>query len=439
MAARKLAVFANLGEDIRIELQPVLSELGLAMVSAQDDVEALRLVGAKKAGLVLADASTGTALCMRLRQEESTGNLPIVLIGAEEGREARLAALRAGADEVFCEPLDQEDVRLRLNALLRRARLQSSGNGGSLRSVPRAPPSKVGDERQLYLETVSLVEEVLVQIRNDTTADLTELPKQAAPLVESMAGSETMVALALGPRQANDLAAHHVNVAILGLAIARELELPQPTLERFAFLGLVHDLGMAKIPTSLLYAPRRFSRDEFRLITEHPGYTREILRRAGAEYHDIADIAYQEHERETGQGYPRGLRGEQIDELAKIVGVADVHEACTHARTYRKTFIPYEALQELIEMRGDHFNPRYINALRQSRTRYPLGSYVQLNTGEIGRVRATHRKNLMRPTVELLWNARSERLGSPKAVDLAESPFLFVSKPLHEEQLPRSR
>jgi len=439
MAARKLAVFANLGEDIRIELQPVLSELGLAMVSAQDDVEALRLVDAKKAGLVLADASTGIALCMRLRQEESTGNLPIVLIGAEEGREARLAALRAGADEFFCEPLDQEDVRLRLNALLRRARLQSSENGGSLRSVPRSPQPNVGDEGQLYRGTVSLVDEVLVQIRNDTTANLAELQKKAAPLVESMKGSETMVALALGPRQANDLAAHHVNVAILGLAIARELELPQPTLERFAFLGLVHDLGMAKIPTSLLYAPRRLSRDEFRLITEHPGYTREILRRAGAEYHDIADIAYQEHERETGQGYPRGLRGEQIDELAKIVGVADVHEACTHARTYRKTFIPYEALQELIEMRGDHFNPRYIKALMHALTVYPLGSYVQLNTGEIGRVRATNRKNLMRPTVELLWNARSERLGSPKAVDLAESPFLFVSKPLHEEQLPRSR
>src|SRR3990172_3559344 len=126
MAARKLAVFANLGEDIRTELQPVLSELGLAMVSAQDDVEALRLVDAEKAGMVLAEASTGIVLCMRLRQEESTGNLPIVLIGAEEGREARLAALRAGADEFLCEPLDHEDVRLRLNALLLLALLQSS-------------------------------------------------------------------------------------------------------------------------------------------------------------------------------------------------------------------------------------------------------------------------------------------------------------------------
>ena len=121
-----------------------------------------------------------------------------------------------------------------------------------------------------------------------------------------------------------------------------------------------------------------------------------------------------------------------------IIGVADVYEACTHSRTYRKTFIPYEALQELIEMRGDQFHPLYIKALMTALTVYPIGSYVQLNTGEIGRVQATSRKNLMRPQVGLIWNARGQRFASAKVVDLAESTFLFVSKPLYEEHLPRS-
>jgi hypothetical protein len=118
--------------------------------------------------------------------------------------------------------------------------------------------------------------------------------------------------------------------------------------------------------------------------------------------------------------------------------MADVYEACTHARSYRKTFIPYDALQELIEMRGDYFHPRYIKALMNALTIYPLGSYVQLNTGEVGRVRATNRKNLMRPEVELLWNTRGDRLSARRIIDLAENPFLFVSKPLYEEQLPQS-
>ena len=115
-----------------------------------------------------------------------------------------------------------------------------------------------------------------------------------------------------------------------------------------------------------------------------------------------------------------------------------MYEACTHSRTYRKTFIPYEAMQELIKMRGNQFHPRYIKALMNALTVYPIGSYVQLNTGEIGRVQTTNRKNLMRPQVGLIWNAGGQRFASTKVVDLAESTFLFVSKPLYEEQLPQS-
>ena len=439
MAARKLAILANLGEAVRVELEPVLSELGLATVSARDDLEVLRLLGGEGASLVLAEASKGSDLCSRLRQDESTRNLPIVLIGGENGREGRLTALRAGADEFIGEPFDQEDARLRLSALLRRACAHSSANGGSRRTESPDRATESVDRRALYDSTIAELDQVLKQIRNGRPPALAALRERALPLVESMEGSEEMVALALGARMANDLAAHHVNVAILGLTIARQLELPRQDLERYAFLSLVHDLGMARIPESILSAPRRLTREEFQQITEHPAHTRDILRQAGPQFHDIADIAYQQHEREMGQGYPLGLRGEHIDELAKIIGVADVYEACTHARPYRRTFIPYEALQELIEMRGQHFHPRYIKALMNALTVYPLGSYVQLNTGETGRVLATNRMNLMRPIVEVLWNARGERLATPKVVNLAETPFLFVSRPLSEELLPRSQ
>ena len=259
MAVRKLAVFADLGEDIRLELEPVLSELGLATVSARDDVEVLRLVDGKGASLVLAEASKGSELCARLRQDESTRNLPIILIGAENGRESRLAALRAGADEFFGEPLDQEDARLRLNALLRRARVLSSANGSTRRSKPASPThvTKVDNRRCLYESTVAQVNQVLGQIKKDRRPAISALRERAVPLVESMEGSEEMVAFALGARGANDLATHHVNVAILGLGdCSRVGASAAGSLERFAFLGLVHDLGMARIPESILGAPR---------------------------------------------------------------------------------------------------------------------------------------------------------------------------------------
>jgi HD-GYP domain-containing protein (c-di-GMP phosphodiesterase class II) len=246
--------------------------------------------------------------------------------------------------------------------------------------------------------------------------------------------TQAALGLALQKTEIEDLAAHHVNAAVIGLTISRELGLTPDLLDQFSLLALVHDLGMTKVPSSILYAPRRLTREEFRQVMEHPGYTYELLKSVGEE--TLAEMAYQEHEREDGRGYPRGLKGDRIHELAKILAVADVFEALTHARSYRKAFIPYNALQELLEMRGDGFHPRYIKALLNALTVFPLGSWVRLNTGETGVVRTTNAKNLMRPVVEIVWDAKGDPLERYKTVDLAESPFLFIDKPLYEDQLP---
>ena len=430
MSARKLAVFASLSDDTVLRLQPLVSELGLTAVLATDHEEALRLVSNDDPGLVVAETGRNGVdaprLCARLRRESPNPNIPIILIGAG-GRENQLAALQAGADEFFAKPLDPEDTRPRLSALMRRARLQSTGNGSATMAAPQTgtPVRPTVAPRPLYKDLLSLVAEALEQVKNDQPVILGKLKEKAAFLAKSVQSAENMVSLALGNREATDLAAHHVNVAILGLAIARELKLPDNELEGIALLGLVHDLGMVKVSESIRYAHRRLTGEELRIVSEHPRHTREIVKAAGTEYHELAEMAYQEHEREKGQGYPQELQGDQIHNLAKIIGVADVYEACTHSRTYRKTFIPYEAMQELIKMRGKQFHPRYIKGLMNALTVYPIGSYVQLNTGEIGRVQA-------------IWNARGQRFASTKVVDLAESTFLFVSKPLYEEQLPQS-
>lgn len=242
--------------------------------------------------------------------------------------------------------------------------------------------------------------------------------------------------MALEKTAIEDLAAHHTNVAIIAVTLGKELGLPPDLMQRLALLALVHDLGMARVPSTILFAPRRLTREEFRVITEHPRHTYEILRTAGEE--ELGKIALQEHEREKGQGYPHGILGDEIHEFAKILGIADVYEACTHARPYRKALIPYDALQELIEMRGEFFHPRYIKVLMHALTVFPIGSWVQLNTGESGRVKKTHKNNLMRPIIQVIWNAKGGRLEQEKTVDLSKNPFLFINKPLYEDQLPRA-
>ena len=319
MSVRKLAVFASLSDDTLLELQPLVSELGLTTVFATNQEEALRLVDTDDPGLLVAEAGRSDVdvprLCARLRTESPNPNIPIILIGAAGGgRETRLAALRAGADEFFAKPLDLEDAKLRLGALMRRARLQATGNGieattAVTTSPVAAPPVVAQDPRKLYKDVQVLVTGALEQVKREQPIALDKLKEKAAPLAKSVESSEHMVSLALGEREATDLATHHVNVAILGLSIARELRLPERELETVALLGLVHDLGMVKVPESIRYAPRRLTSEELRIVAEHPGLTHQLLKGAGPEYHELAEIAHHEHEREHGQGYPPGAQG----------------------------------------------------------------------------------------------------------------------------------
>ncbi|MFQ5790820.1 MAG: HD domain-containing phosphohydrolase, partial [Acidobacteriota bacterium] len=412
MTAPRVAVVADPSNETVNQLLSVLLELGVETLAARDGAEALLLIRRDRPLLVLAEAGLGVvdgyALCSRLRREENTRRVPIVLLGSGDDREGRVAALKAGADDFILKPLDMEDVRLRLAALLRRSAGHTTGNG-TRRTTDSAPrTSSPASVLELYPHLTALVGKVLEQAKSGQPLSLDGLREASKRLARTMGEPRDLLAVALGEREVMDLAAHHVNVAIFALALATGMGFSRDKLEGLAFLGLVHDLGMVMLPDSILYAPRTLTHAEFQLVTEHPRHTFEMLKACGREYEELAEAAYQEHEREKGQGYPRGLQGHQIHEFAKILGVADVYEACSHPRPYRKTFIPYDALQELIEMRGEHFHPRYIKALMNALTVYPLGSFVELNTGEVGRVVKTNHRNLMRPLVEILWNARGE-------------------------------
>lgn len=452
MSPRYLALVADPDSQSARALQVLLEALGLETVRAHDGNEALRLIGLAEPRLVVAQIALepidGYALSSRLRQKEPTRTIPIVLVGHEDARAGRLAALRAGADDFLSLPLDEEEAKLHFRALLRRLSLGSQNGSGprNQKGAPRAHEVHENEleeplrparpaSRQLYRSTVEEIREICTRVEKGELPNLRGLEETASQIVRATRDSTDPLQRALGPREALDWAAHQVNVAILALTLARELELNKDELRLLALAALVHDLGMLKVPSSILEAPRSLRVSERERVKEHPRHTYEILR-AGGLGEEVARLALQEHERESGQGYPHGLRGAEIGELAKILGVADVFEACTHPRPYAKTFIPYEAVQVLLEMRDVFFHSRYIKALMNALTVYPIGSYVLLNTGEIARVSATNRKNLMRPEVEVLWDKKGRTLSEVKRLDLSQLPFLFINKPLSPDALP---
>ncbi len=148
------------------------------------------------------------------------------------------------------------------------------------------------------------------------------------------------------------------------------------------------------------------------------------------DYPYLLNAVYQEQEREDGSGYPQGLKGDKICEFAKIIGTADIFEALVHRRTYREGFITYYAIQNILETKSHQFSAKMIRSLISVISMFPLGSLVELNTGEIARVVVTNRNRPVRPIVEISEDLEGRKLDPPNRVNLEKEPLIYITKPI---------
>jgi putative nucleotidyltransferase with HDIG domain len=155
---------------------------------------------------------------------------------------------------------------------------------------------------------------------------------------------------------------HSTQVSRYAVAIGREMGYGEEALERLRVGALLHDIGKVGIPEAILFKPGKLEPWEYQLMKEHAviGY-RIVSKIERLDY--AADIIHQHHEWFNGQGYPRGLQGEQVLGDARIVGVADALESLMSDRPYRKGRGLEEALAEIRRWSGTQFDPRVVAAL----------------------------------------------------------------------------
>lgn len=289
--------------------------------------------------------------------------------------------------------------------------------------------------RPLYAEAVAFARESFVGAREGREPDMSRARVVAERLHTSMLQSNLLLNRALEPYKRFEIPTHCANVAIFAAKIALSLDLPLDEILQVIQAGLIHDLGMARLPESILFKEGELSEEEREIMQQHPSLGAEIAARLGSEYEWLRRAIREEHERMDGSGYPHGLPGEQIDRLARILGVADVFEAFSHLRAYRSPFTAFEALERIMQMRGELLDERIVDALADEISVFPLDSYVKLSSGAIGRVVATNPDNLMRPTIEVLWDESWAPI-EPSVVSLEDAPELAVERPLHESEVP---
>ena len=161
-----------------------------------------------------------------------------------------------------------------------------------------------------------------VQTRQPWTID--ELARIASGVVASLGTNDKLLQTVLQHDAGDYLVNNAVNVAIVSVKIAEVLRYESAKLEQVALAGLLHDLGMFVLPDSLVYRTGTLTEEELRDMREHPQHGARLFKDVGESYPWVGRVILQEHERRDGSGYPNRLTGDQIDEMALIIGLADV-------------------------------------------------------------------------------------------------------------------
>ncbi|MCX5721252.1 MAG: HD domain-containing protein [Nitrospirae bacterium] len=296
-------------------------------------------------------------------------------------------------------------------------------------SVPpvQAPaPVAIQPAVDWYIKAEAALLVVTKSIRMQQPFSLGDLPAIASGMATSLVQDDTLMVRAISHQSGPSLVGNLVHTAIFALKIGMGMGYRSDELSRLALASLVHDLGMFLLPEQMLDEAGRWSKDRIDLLHNHPVQGAELLRRAAPDALWISEIVMQEHERLDGTGYPKGLKGPQIHEMALVIGMADVLDAMLRTRLNRKAMLPHEAVRLLLSRERAGFPTRAFKSLLNQFSLFPSGTWVKLSSGDIGSVVQSNPRFPLRPIVKVVIDQVGLRLREPREIDLCKTPLISV-------------
>jgi HD-GYP domain-containing protein (c-di-GMP phosphodiesterase class II) len=232
-----------------------------------------------------------------------------------------------------------------------------------------------------------------------------------------------------------DVSIHSIEVTLASLMVGKGMGYDKKKLLEVGLAAFLENVGMYGISEGILQKPTKLETQEIDRIREHPEISAKILSRLGDRYEWLAEVALQVHERADGSGYPRGLKGSEISELASLLGLVDTYVAMIRKRAYRER-IPYpDAIRFILKEAKAQFPTKVLKAFLNSISLFPFSTYVKLNNKSIGRVISTDGNHPLRPTVEVLYDSLGNKPERKEVVRLSDNPLLYIVQTIDERDL----
>lgn len=253
--------------------------------------------------------------------------------------------------------------------------------------------------------------------------DPKSIQSAADKLVDSLSHSRNSLITLLDVSTSTDrMMQHSVNTAVLATALGVDLHLPEPMLKDIAAAMLFHDIGMIFLPDTLTQRTTPVTPQEIPVIRKHPEMGIDHLVRSNAISNVAANIVLNHHENLDGTGYPGGVGGDKLSLLIRIANVVEIYDSLTMPRFGIPPVMPDAAITYLIMNAGRRFAKEAVIALAKRIALYPVGSAVQLSTGEYAVVAGVLPTAPTRPVVLIQQDIKGNRLKDPMVVDLVREP-----------------
>lgn len=297
--------------------------------SFADPITALAWIKGNHPDLIILDhlmaGMTGLEALQQMRLIYSLEGVPIVVVTSSEERDIKYQALETGATDFITKPIDPYECRVRCRNMLN-LRLQQ----------------KIILNHSHFLE--QRIEDATKQIRSREQETLFRLAKA-------------------GEYRDEETGNHIIRMARYSRLIAEELGLMSDHCDLIELAAPMHDIGKIGIPDHILQKPGKLSPDELVIMKTHPLIGFRILQDSPSKYLMMgATIALSHHEKYDGSGYPNGTKGDNIPLEARIVAVADVYDALTSNRPYKKAWSNEDSMEYLTTNSGKHFDPACVDA-----------------------------------------------------------------------------
>lgn len=291
---------------------------------------------------------------------------------------------------------------------------------------PPPPPkttsfiSEISQSDKIYQNTSRLIKSFFSNNNTNKNLDIDKAKEAVEKIVQSVIKTpDALMWLTQLKKKDEYISQHSMNVCVLSIALGRHIGLSKDELNELGLCGMLYDMGKMLIPEKVLNKPGKLIGKEIKIMKYHTVLGLKILKKSrGRVPLSVINVAYSHHERVDGKGYPRGIGQDKLSRATRIVTIADMYDALTSDRVYRKGCSHLEAIDIMNTMSGKYLDYALMLKFIECLSVYPPGNMVQLTNDEIAIVIEVNQDEKLRPKVIILLGADKQKKRE-KLVDLA--------------------